>query len=177
MKKILLVVFIGISALCAFAATRPDDFRITRSINIAAPADVVFSHINDLHAWQAWSPWAKKDPKAQVSYAGPETGVDSSFHWAGNSDVGEGTMTIIESRPGQLVRFQLDFLKPFKATNNSEFVLNATQDGTTVSWSMYGKNNFISKVIGIFMDCKKMVAPDFEQGLLNLKSVAEGKKS
>lgn len=168
--------FIGLSALCLFAATRPDDFRITRSITIAAPADVVFTQINDLHAWQSWSPWAKKDPNAQVSYAGPQAGKGSSFQWSGNSDVGEGAMTIIESRPSQLVKFRLDFIKPFTATNNSEFVLTQTPQGTNVSWSMYGKNNFIGKIIGIFMDCEKMVGPDFEQGLSNLKLVSEIKK-
>ncbi len=99
--------FIVLSALCLFAATRPDDFRITRSITITAPADVVFTQINDLHAWQAWSPWAKKDPNAQVSYVGPQAGKGSSFQWAGNSDVGEGAMTIIESRLDQLVQFRL----------------------------------------------------------------------
>lgn len=177
MKKILIVFFVILLAFCAFAATRPDNFRITRSMDINAPAEVVFSNINDLHAWQTWSPWAKKDPNAQVSYAGPEIGEGSSFHWAGNSDVGEGTMTIIESRPSQLVKFRLDFLKPFTATNNSEFVLTQTPQGTNVSWSMYGKNNFIGKIIGIFMDCEKMVGPDFEQGLMNLKGVAEAKKS
>jgi hypothetical protein len=82
-------------------------------------------------------------------------------------------MTIIESRPGELIRIRMDFLKPFKATNTAEFTFKPQGDQTFVTWSMYGKNNFIAKAIGLFMDCDKMIGDQFEKGLADMKAVAQ----
>jgi len=85
-------------------------------------------------------------------------------------------MTILESRPGDLVRIKLEFLKPFAATDTAEFAFAPEGDGTTVTWSMTGKNNFVSKAFCLFMDMDKMVGGDFEKGLAAMKAVAEAAK-
>ncbi len=177
--SILIAVAIIIVVLVIFIATRPNDFRITRAAAVSAPAQVVFAQVNDLHQWEAWSPWAKLDPAAKGTYEGPGAGVGAIFRWAGNNKIGEGSMTITESRPGELVRFNLEFLKPFKGTNTAEFTFKSEGQQTTVTWSMFGKNNFMSKAFGLIMNCDKMVGGHFEKGLADLKSVAEaaGKKS
>ena len=162
---VLVVVFIVIVAM------RPADFRVVRSVTIPAAAAVVFEQVNHLHKFQDWSPWAKIDPSSKLTYDGPTAGVGASFAWAGNKQVGEGRITVIESRPGELVRFRLEFLKPFKATNTAEFDFKSAGNQTEVTWSMFGKNNFMAKAFGLFVDCDKMVGPDFEKGLANLKTV------
>lgn len=95
------------------------------------------------------------------------------FAWAGNDQVGEGRMTITESRPNERVRFRLDFLKPFDGTNDTEFTFKPKGAQTEVTWVMTGKNNFLFKAVGLFLDCDKMIGPQFEQGLANLKTLAE----
>lgn len=157
-------------------ATRPADFRIERRATISAPAAVVFDQVNDFRNWGAWSPWAKLDPAMKETYDGPPAGTGSHYAWVGNKKVGEGAMTILESRPGELVRIKLEFLKPFAATNTAEFVFAPEGDGTTVTWSMTGKNNFVSKAFCLFMDMDKMVGGDFEKGLAAMKTVAEAAK-
>ena len=145
-------------------------FKVT-----ASPA-AVFPHVNDLRNWQAWSPWAKLDPNAKNTFTGPPAGVDASMSWAGNHNVGEGTMTIRESKPGEFVRFQLDFRKPFKGTNEAVFTFQAEGNQTVVTWTMTGRNNFIAKAVGLFfIDCDKMVGGQFEKGLENLQGVVAGK--
>lgn len=171
LKKILIALAILILVFVIIVLTRPDDFRVSRSATIPAPAAAVFEQVNDLHKFQDWSPWAKIDPNCKVTYDGPPAGVGASFAWAGNKDVGEGRMTVIESKPGELVRLKLEFLKPFKATNTADFNYKSADDQTEVTWSMYGKNNFMMKAVGLFIDCDKMVGPDFEKGLANLKTV------
>ena len=171
LKKILIALVVLVIVFIIIVATRPDDFRVARSATIPAPSAAVFEQVNDLHKFQVWSPWAKIDPQCKVTYDGPPAGTGASFAWAGNKEVGEGRMTITESRPGELIRFKLEFLKPFKATNTAEFDFKAAGNQTKVTWSMYGKSNFIMKAIGLFMDYDKMVGPDFEKGLANLKSV------
>jgi hypothetical protein len=85
----------------------------------------VFAQVNDFHNWEAWSPWAKLDPAAKATFEGPHPGKGAIFRWAGNEEVGEGSMTITESRPSELIKIKLEFLKPFEATNTAEFTLPA----------------------------------------------------
>ncbi len=170
---ILILVAIAVIIFIIAAAMQPSEFRVTRTATISAPASAVFAQVNDLQKWDAWSPWAKLDPEAKNSFEGPSSGTGAIMRWAGNNKVGQGSMTIIESRPDEFIRFKLEFLKPFKATNTAEFTFNSENDQTTVTWSMYGKNNFMSKAMGLIMNCEKMVGGQFEKGLAALKSVVE----
>ena len=163
----LLIVFL------IFVASRPGGFRVARSATIPVPPSVVFAEVNDFHRWNAWSPWARLDPSAVNTFSGSETGVGAGFHWKGNSKVGEGEMTIVESRPDELVRIRLDFLQPFKATNTAEFSFEPTAGGTLVTWSMTGTNSFVAKIVVMFMSCDKMIGGMFEKGLANLQTVTE----
>ncbi|HEY3899429.1 MAG TPA: SRPBCC family protein [Chthoniobacter sp.] len=169
---ILLAVVVLLVAFVIIVATRPSQFRVTRRGAIEAPPEVVFPQINNLHNWEAWSPWAKMDSTAKNSYDGPLEGVGSSFAWAGNKS-GAGRMTITESKPHELVRFRLEFLKPFKATNVAEFTILPEGGQTVVTWSMSGTNNFMAKAVGLFMDCDKMCGGFFEKGLADMKAIAE----
>jgi hypothetical protein len=154
-------------------AGQPDEFVVSRAGKFSTPPEIIFWHVNDFHKWEAWSPWAKLDPACRYSYAGSAAGTGALFSWSGNNKVGEGNMTILESRPDELVRIKLEFLKPFKATSTSEFTFKPEGYQTAVTWSMSGKNNFMAKAMGLVMNCDKMVGGDFERGLANLKSIVE----
>jgi hypothetical protein len=174
MWNIILIAAVAIVALLiVIVATRPADFRVTRSARIGAPADLVFANVACLRKWEAWSPWARKDPNAKSTFSGPESGAGASMHWAGNKQVGEGRMTITDSRPTELIRIRLEFLKPFKATHTAEFNFKSAGDQTEVTWSMFGKNNFMSKAFTMIMDCDKMIGADFEIGLASLNAASE----
>ncbi|MFH1496375.1 MAG: SRPBCC family protein [Verrucomicrobiota bacterium] len=169
-----LVLVLLLGGLAAFIATRPAEFSVARSATITAPADRVFARINDLRQWQEFSPWAELDPDAKVSFAGPPAGEGASFAWDGDANIGAGSMTIIESRPAELVRYRLDFVRPFAGTSESSLALAPSPDGgTTVTWTMSGDNNFIGKAISLVIDCEEMIGPQFEQGLANLKRIVE----
>lgn len=154
-------------------AMRPSEFRVARSARIAAPPEAAFAQVNDLHRWAAWSPWEKIDPALKRTFEGPAAGMGASYSWAGNNKVGQGRMTIIESHPGELVRIQLEFLKPFRATNTAEFTFKSEGSQTAVTWSMFGKNNFMGKALHVFMNMDKMIGGQFEKGLAQMKPVAE----
>jgi len=173
LKKILIALVVIIVVLVAVIALQPSEFRIMRSAAISAPAPAVFAQVNDFHNWQAWSPWAKRDPAAKATFEGPSAGTGAVFRWAGNEEVGEGSMTITESRPSDLIRIKLDFLKPFASTAAAEFTFKPVGNQTAVTWSMTGTNNFVAKAICLFMDMEQMVGGDFEQGLAHMKSVVE----
>jgi Polyketide cyclase / dehydrase and lipid transport len=154
-------------------ALQPAEFRVARSAAMAAPQPAVFAQVNDFHKWEAWNPWGKIDPAIKQSYAGASSGTGAIYTWAGNKQVGEGRMTIVESRPSDLIRINLEFLKPFAATNTAVFTFKPVGAQTDVTWSMTGKNNFMAKAIHLFMDMDKMVGGQFEQGLASMKSLVE----
>jgi len=173
LEIILILVAIAVIAFLVVVAMQATDFRITRTNTISAPASAVFVEVNDLHRWDAWSPWAKLDPAAKNAFEGPSSGTGALMRWAGNKEVGEGSMTITESRPDEFIQFKLEFLKPFKATNTAEFTFKPEGNETVVTWSMYGRNNFVGKAMSVVMNCDKMVGSQFEQGLASMKSVVE----
>jgi hypothetical protein len=172
-KKILIGLALIVLALVVVIAVQPAEFRVARTATLSAPVPAVFAQVNDFHNWEAWSPWAKLDPAMEQTYGGAPAGTGAVYAWAGNDEVGEGRMTITESRPHDLIRINLEFLKPFTATNTTEFTFKPEGNQTVVTWTMSGQNNFMAKAFHLFMDMDKMVGGDFEKGLAQMKSVVE----
>jgi uncharacterized protein YndB with AHSA1/START domain len=154
-------------------ALQPVDYTVTRRATIAAPPAAVFVRVNDLHEFQAWNPFARMDPAAKNTFEGAPAGPGAVLTWSGNSQVGEGRMTITESRPDELVRIRLDFVRPFASTAFAEFTFIPEGGRTAVTWSMTGRKNFVSKAFGLVVSMDRMIGGQFEQGLATLKSLSE----
>jgi len=172
---ILMAIVVIVVGLVVVVAMQPADFSVTRSTQIAAPPATVFAQVNDFHNWEAWSPWAKLDPNMQTTYEGAAEGTGAIYSWVGNSEVGEGRMEITDSRPSEQVTIDLEFIKPFAATNTTVFDFQPVGDQTEVTWTMSGKNGFVAKAMCLFMDMDGMVGGDFEKGLAKMKEVSEQK--
>lgn len=152
---------------------QPSEFSVERATTISAPAAVVFAQVNDLHKWEAWSPWAKLDPDAKISFEGPESGNGAIAKWSGNGQVGEGTMTLTESRPNELIKIKTDIVKPMEVSNMTEFTFKPEGDQTHVTWTVSGHQNLVGKAFCLVMNGKKMMGEMLEQGLAKQKAVAE----
>jgi Polyketide cyclase / dehydrase and lipid transport len=173
LKKILIAVAALILIFVVVVALQPSEFHVERSATIAAPQAEVFSQVNDFRRWDAWSPWAKLDPQAKIAFEGPPSGEGTVMTWSGNDKVGEGKMTLDESRPDDLVKIKVDFVKPFEGTSMSQFSFKPDGQQTAVTWTMDARHNFIEKAFCLIMNGKKMVGDDMEKGLAQMKSVAE----
>jgi hypothetical protein len=171
---ILLAVAAVIGIIALIASTKPDEWSIQRQQVIPGPPAKVFPHIDDLHKFMEWSPWAKLDPTMKLTYGGPASGTGANFSWEGNGKAGIGKMTITESRPNDLIRCQLDFLKPFKCTNTQQFALKPEGSQTIVTWSMNGQAPFFFKLFMVFASPDAMMGKDLERGLTNLKAAVTG---
>lgn len=176
MSTIFWMILLAIAGLLIYAATRPNSFRIERSTVIDAKPDALFNLLSDFRAWRKWSPWEDLDPELKRTYSGSDAGVGAIYAWEGNSKAGSGRMEIAEAKAKERVLVNLDFLKPFKASNKAEFTLAPTAGGTRVNWAMYGPQPFMMRLMGIFMNAEKFLGPQFEQGLANLKREAELKR-
>ena len=180
MRKILgygflsLIVLLG--ALAIVIAVQPGEFRVERKITINAPAADIFVHVNDFHKWESWSPWIKLDPNAKNTFEGPTSGEGAVQKWSGNSEVGEGSMTLTQSKPYEQIKIRLDFKKPMEDTSDVEFHFKEEGSKTTVTWSMHGKQNFLGKALCLFVfDMDKMIGEKFEEGLKSMKAKVESK--
>ena len=149
-------------------------YTVERTTTIAAPPEKVYAEVQDFHRWSAWSPWEDLDPTMQRSYGGPEAGSGSTYSWQGNKKAGEGSMMMTSAEPLKRVVIALEFLKPFKSSSVTTFTLVPVGEGTRVTWSMTGARTLALKVMGIFTSMDKLVGKDFEKGLAQLKTVAEG---
>ena len=172
-KRILLVFVVLIGLLLAYAATRPDTFRVERAVVIQAPPAKVFALIDDFHRWSGWSPWEKRDPAMKRTHSGAASGKGAVYAWQGNSDVGAGRMEILETSAPSRVLIRLDFLEPFAATNTAEYSIVPEGGASRVTWAMHGPAPFVSKLMQVFVSMDKMIGKDFEQGLASLKALAE----
>ena len=171
--KILMAVAAILVVLVVVIATRPSEFRVERSATMSAPAPVVFAQVNDFHKWEAWSPYAKRDPGMKKTFEGAPAGVGAIYAWSGNHEVGEGRTTIIESRPTELIRIKLEFVRPFVGTSTATFTFRPEGERTAVTWSLDGRNSLPAKARGLVMNMDKMIGDDFEKGLAQMKAIAE----
>jgi hypothetical protein len=171
-KTIALIAIAALGALLIFAATRPDTFRVERTASIKAPPAKLHGLINDMKVFNTWNPYNLKDPNIRGEYQGPPSGPGATYHFAGNKDVGKGSIAIVGTEPSK-VTMKLDMIEPFEGHNIVEFIIAPKGDATEVTWSMHGPSPYIGKVMGLVFNMDKMIGRDFEAGLANLKARAE----
>ena len=176
-KKIVLGVFafvvVVIVGLLVAVSMQPSELVVSRSATISASPEAVFPHINNLQNWDAWSPWDKKDPDMKKNFNDTESGEGASYSWDGNDDVGAGSMTIVKSVPNEQVDFHLEFTRPWESECDVDFQLEPAGEGSKITWTMRGENDFMGKLMSMFMDMDAMIGKDFEEGLAGLKEEAE----
>jgi hypothetical protein len=173
LKYIALLLFAAIAGVLIYAATKPDDFAVSRSANIKAPAEKIFPLIDDMRTMNAWNPFAKMDPTIKISYRGPQAGKGAAYDWEGTGQTGQGSMIVTNSTPSSRVDLDLHFTRPFEANNRVAFTLEPRGDETRVTWTMSGPMPYLNKVMTTLFDMDKMVGGEFEKGLADLKSQAE----
>ncbi len=165
--KVFIAFVLALAIVAILIVLRPATYHVERSTTIAAPPDKVFGMVNDFHSWDVWSPWAKIDPAMKLEIR------DTTYEWSGNDKAGAGKMTRTESHPNDRIGVHLDFTKPYASTSDIAFVFKPVDAGTGVTWSMDGQNNFMLKALSLFSSMDKLVGPDFEKGLAQLKTAAE----
>jgi hypothetical protein len=180
-KKMLIGAVAVVAAIIAVvlivASTRPAEFRVERSATLSALPAALFENVNDHHKFALWNPFLKLDPNVKNTYSGPDSGVGAVCSWDGNKDIGAGSSTIVESKPNELVRCRMDWKRPMEGVAMVDFTFKPEGDKTVVTWAMYGTNNFMGKVVSVFIDCDDMCGPQFERGLADLGAVAAASAS
>lgn len=172
--KTLLIILLAVVALAAvLGAVGPKRSTVSRSVMIHAAAPVVYAHTNSLQRMQEWSPWSRKDTNMEVNYSSEVGEVGQTSTWSGNAEVGTGKQEIITLVPGKNVDVRIDFIEPFAAVATAELNLEPMGDSTRATWTFSGENGFFSRIYLMFNDVDEMIGPDFQAGLLQLKTLSE----
>ena len=170
---IAIVLAVGIAAVLVFASTKPDTFRVERSLAVRAPADAIYPLVADFHRWTSWSPYEGRDLAMKRTYGGTAQGRGATYAWDGNNNVGAGHMEILEANGPSKLRIKLDFERPFEGHNIAEFTFVPQGDATLVTWAMSGPAPFLSKLMQVFINMDSMVGKDFEAGFAGLRKLTE----
>lgn len=178
LNKLLLSALIVLLAFVFGGFLLPKDYHIERSILINQPPSVVFTLLNSYKSFNQWSPWAARDPDAQFSFSGPESGVGSKMSWSGDPRLsGEGWQQITTSSPYSRIEVHLDFGE--QGVADSFFMITEDGAGSMVTWGFdtdvtSGKGmlgQLMGKYFGLMLD--RWVGADYEQGLASFKAWAE----
>jgi len=174
---VLTVMVILIVGLAIAVAMQPNEFEVTRSMQIDAPPEVVFPHVNKFAAWEAWSPYEKLDPNMVKTLEGPAAGQGAVMRWSGNGNAGAGSTTIVQSEPNQSIQIELQMSQPMDCRNDVLFTFQPEGSGTLVTWNMRGKVNLMAKFFHLIFDVEKMCGDQFTEGLTNLKTICQQQAS
>lgn len=172
-KNVLIGLTITILLLLGIGLLLPSHFSIERSIVIHAPAEKIFALIDRPSAWPSWTIWNRRDPKMIIHYSGPASGAGASWRWQSATE-GNGEMRFTAVEPNKVVHYQL-FFADFGMTSTGVLRLDPADGAMRVTWTNEGEmgNSPVNRYFGLFMD--RMVGPDYEGGLSNLKALAEHK--
>ena len=174
LKTILIAAIAAIGLFLIYVTTRPDTFKVVRSLQIKAPPDKIFPLINDLRSYNTWNPYVKKDPAIKLTYSGPAAGAGAKILFDGNQDAGKGSIEVVAATPSSQVDMRLMMAEPFPIDNRVRYTLLPKDGGSEVTWAMEGPVPYIAKIAHLFFNMDKMVGTDFEAGLASLKALAEG---
>jgi hypothetical protein len=119
-----------------------------------------------------WNPFALRETGGTATYSGPAAGKGARFEFAGSKS-GTGNIEIVDARAPSQVTMRLHMTKPMNADNTVEFTLVPQATATDVTWAMSGRQPLLAKAMTLFVDCDRMVGKVFEEGLANLKRLAE----
>lgn len=171
LKVLLIAVVVLLALIVGGGLMVSPKFSLSRTATINAPAEKVYALVADPRAWKQWSAWNQRDPAMAIEYSGPASGPGAVWAWKSKSQ-GDGRMTFTTAEAPRRLGYEL-FFPDFNSTSTGEFRLDANGGATQVTWTMDGDMgaNPVNRLMGLFMD--KMVGPDFDAGLANLKALAE----
>lgn len=177
LRNILLGVFGFLLLLVFVSFFLPSKSYVERSMQMKAKPQQIFHLVNNFKNWGLWDYWHKVDTTTQYTYNDIPEGVGSSYSWKSNhSKVGEGSMTVLEVIPDQKWVAEMSFNG--MGVSNATFTIQPNDSGVKVTWAMESEGKGMAfywvplhKIMGMFID--RMVGPDFEIGLTNMKNIVE----
>ena len=172
--KILGLIILGLIVLILVAAIfAPKTVHLEREITINTTPERVWPLVANFRIHTKWSPFIKKDPNVSLSYEGSDGTVGSVYSWKGNSEVGSGRQTMTKLEEPRRVESHLHFIEPFEGEAEAFMILTPVGSSTKTIWGFDSKYAYPMNAMLLFMDMDDMLGKDYNDGLVNLKKLAE----
>lgn len=172
LKYIFFLLLITIIALALYIAVQPNDYEVTRTRTIKAPAAVIYDYVNDYKNWSAWSSWVENNPNIKITLPENTSGIGSSYSW--EDENGVGTMKTVEVNPNKAIEQEMQINDYPKSDVSWQFSSNA--DGSTdVTWTISSQDlPFDFKAYTALMgNMEKQIGPEYERSLEKLDSIIQ----
>ncbi len=174
--KIIGLVLVGIIALVLITGFFVNGkYSVEREVTINKPKQEVFDYVKYLKNQSNFSVWAKIDPAMKTEFRGEDATVGFVSAWdSENPDAGKGEQKIVKIEDGERIDYELHFIEPFESTDFAYLITEAqSENATKVKWGFKGEMKYPMNLMMLFMDMEKMLAPDLQNGLNNLKGILE----
>lgn len=170
-KRIAIVLVVILVGFVIYVQTRSNTFTYQVSGVIKAPPEKIFPYLSDMRLGSQWSPY-EQDTSMKKEYVGEPNQIGGKMIFE-SKDSGSGSLEIMQIVQNDKVDYKLIMTSPFYAENIVTYRLVPEEAGTRFVWNMSGENNFIGKLIGVFIDCEKMLNETHSKGIENLKNLVE----
>ena len=171
LRIVLGIVVLLALALVGVGFALPSAYTVERSLVIAAPPDRIYPFVAAPKRWTQWSIWTRRDPAMAIEYFGPESGAGAGWRWTSKTE-GRGEMKLVEADPEHGLRYTLYF-PDYDSMSSGAIAFVPEGTGTRVTWTNAGDlghnpfRHYLAAAMG------RLVGPDFDAGLHNLKTLAE----
>jgi uncharacterized protein YndB with AHSA1/START domain len=177
MKILIILIVVIVTAIVAVliaALFSKKAYNIKKEIIINKPVQDVFDYLKIITNQEKFSKWVMSDPTMKKEFRGTDGTVGFVYAWDSNKKAGAGEQEIKGIENGKRLDLEVRFIRPFVAVAKTPFTTEAiTPNQTKVSWSMISEMKYPMNAILLFTSAEKLLGPDMEQSLNNLKVILE----
>ena len=171
MKKVIYAVLSLLALYLILTLFGPSEIKVERQIKISRSKSLIQKRLCDFYYFHdKWSPWTEKDPAMITSFKGNAGEAGHLYTWSGNKEVNEGEMELLAIKEDSVL-LRINFDK--RQDSKLYFILKESDAETEVTWGLLMDIGFFGRAPMLFINMDKMIGPDFEKGLSNLKGYLE----
>ena len=174
--RIIGLIFLVFAGLVIWGYFISPNLSVERSLQVDAYPEEVFEYLEDLEAFNRWSPWFARDPDADYVFGAVEYGVGASAVWRTRGTTAESaaeisSQEIIAAQAPEFVQSAL-LLNGLPAS--ATYALSPTDEGTLVYIQFereLGGFPYIERLRKGGME--KALGGEFDAALQRLKTIVE----
>lgn len=132
--RIISFIFLAFVALIIWGYFTSPTMSVERSLQVGAYPEEVFEYLEDLEAFNRWSPWFAREPDAEYIFGAVEYGVGATVVWRARGETAQaaGQISSQEIVAAQAPEFVQSSLLLNGEPASATYALSPTDNGTLV---------------------------------------------
>ena len=169
--EILISLAIVLGLYLVVALVLPSKRHLVEKVETNRKLTIVFDSLNSLRRFKDWNPLVLRDPRMELSYSGPASGVGARMDYASKEErLGKGSWEITDSVPREKISYKIENIErgdnkrtsfTFKPTGRNNRSVEITQSyDVDYGWDLLGRYS------GLYV--ARHVGDDMKMGLARL---------